>query len=249
MTLERQAAETWERDTLSNKSLASEYLTLHEFIKAAKMNVSPKIWDYLVGGTETETTLARNRASLDAIALRPRVLRDVSNVDATSELFGRRVRLPVILAPVGSLESFADGGAVTVAEGAGRFGVAMMMSSVTQQTMEAVRAATAGPLVYQLYVRGDADFVDNEIAKCQDLGFDGFCITVDTQHYSRRERDISKRFIKSWRHADPTMITSQMAFNWSDIARIRPSIKVPFALKGIGTPEDARIAIEHGVDV
>jgi glycolate oxidase len=77
-----------------------DYLCLHEFVKAAKAKLDPNIWDYLIGGTETETTLARNRLALDTAALRPRVLNDVSSVD-TSAQFGRhRIALPVILAPV-----------------------------------------------------------------------------------------------------------------------------------------------------
>ena len=74
--------------------LESEYATLHEIVKAAKIRLTPNIWDYLIGGTETETTLRRNRMALDSIALRPRVLRDVSRIDPSSEILGRKIRLP-----------------------------------------------------------------------------------------------------------------------------------------------------------
>ena len=94
--------------------LESEYATLHEIVKAAKIRLTPNIWDYLIGGTETETTLRRNRMALDSIAFRPRVLRDVSRIDPSSEILGRKIRLPVMLAPVGSLESFEAGGGITV---------------------------------------------------------------------------------------------------------------------------------------
>ena len=83
--------------------LESEFVTLHEIVKAAKIRLSPNIWDYLIGGTETETTLRRNRMALDSIAFKPRVLRNVSKIDPSSEIFGRKLRLPVMLAPVGSL--------------------------------------------------------------------------------------------------------------------------------------------------
>ena len=104
--------------------LESEFATLHEIVKAAKIRLSPNIWDYLIGGTETETTLRRNRMALDSIAFKPRVLRDVSKIDPSSEIFGRKIRLPVMLAPVGSLESFEPGGGITVAKGAGAGNVA-----------------------------------------------------------------------------------------------------------------------------
>lgn len=236
---------------MRNEGLEAEFQTLHEFIKAAKMNLSPNIWDYLIGGTESETTLARNRAALDQLALRPRVLNDVSTVDPSSTLFGKSVRLPIVLAPVGSLESFEPGGGLTVAEAAGRFGVAMMLSSVTVQKLPEVRAQTAAPLIYQLYVRGDQGFVDEQAAYAIESGCDAFCITVDTQHYSRRERDIAKRFKKSWGASTNSaqIAAYQAAFSWKDVERFRAKHTIPFALKGIGTAEDARIAIEHGVEM
>ena len=85
-------------------------------------------WDYIVGGVETETTLRRNRMALDAIAFRPRVLRDVSKVDTSTDILGRKLRLPVLLCPVGSLESFHPEGAAPVTKAAGEFGVAHMLS-------------------------------------------------------------------------------------------------------------------------
>ena len=85
--------------------VSGEYQCLHEFVPAARAKVDSNIWGYLVGATETETTLRRNRAALDAIALRPRVLRDVSKVDPSTTFLGMKMRLPVMLAPVGSIES------------------------------------------------------------------------------------------------------------------------------------------------
>lgn len=79
-----------------------KFLTMHEFAKSAKNRLDANIWDYLTGATETETTMRRNRLALDTLAFRPRVLRDVSNIDTTSEVFGKKIRLPVALAPVGA---------------------------------------------------------------------------------------------------------------------------------------------------
>src|SRR5207245_8358419 len=97
------------------QSLEDRFQNLHEFVKVARQNLDRNNWDYLIGGSETETTLARNRLALDAIGFRPRVLRDVTEVDCTRSLFGRRLRLPVLCAPVGSLQVFEPGGAATVA--------------------------------------------------------------------------------------------------------------------------------------
>src|SRR5437870_9876501 len=71
------------------ESLESRFQNLHEFVTQARTNLDRNNWDYLIGGSETETTLARNRLALDAIAFRPRVLRDVSNIDCSSSLFGK----------------------------------------------------------------------------------------------------------------------------------------------------------------
>jgi glycolate oxidase len=231
-----------------NELDGGRYLVLHEFVKAAKQKLNANIWDYLIGGTETETTLARNRLAIETVALRPRVLRDVSRVDPSVEFFGHTIRLPVFLAPVGSLESFEAGGGASVAKGAGAFGVPFMLSSVTQPGLEAAAAAASGPRVFQLYVRGGDDFVDEHAERAVAAGYDAFCMTVDTAHYSRRERDIAKRWVKSWRAAN-TGMDHQAALSWREVERFKRRHRIPLILKGIMTAEDAAIAVEHGVEV
>src|SRR5438270_13203379 len=84
-------------------SAPSDLLNLHEIVAKARQNLNQNDWDYIVGGVESETTLRRNRMALDTIAFRPRVLRDVSKVDTSVTQFARKLRLPLMLAPVGSL--------------------------------------------------------------------------------------------------------------------------------------------------
>src|SRR4029453_6856034 len=103
-----------------SSELEGRFQTLHEIVRAARRELAPGPWDYLVGGTETETTLRRNRQALDSVAFRPRVLRDLSVVETAATWFGQRVRLPVMLAPIGSIESFTPGGAATAAKAAAR---------------------------------------------------------------------------------------------------------------------------------
>ena len=225
-----------------------EFQNLHEIVSKARDRLDQNAWDYIVGGTETETTLRRNRMALDEIAFRPRVLRNVSRVDASAEAFGRKLRLPVMLAPVGALETFEPGAAATVVRGAGAFGAAHMVSSVCDPGLEQVAKAAPDTLrIFQLYVRGDDAFVEDHIERAIANGYAAFCLTVDTAHYSRRERDLAKRFVTAGRQRVSGQ-TYQMALEWRTVKLIKDKYKIPLILKGIGTAEDARIALDHGVE-
>ncbi len=228
--------------------LDDRFQTLHEIVKAARANLTQGPWDYLIGGTETETTVRRNRQALDAIAFRPRVLRDVSKVDCAATFLGRPVRLPVLLAPIGGLETFDPGGGATVARGSAEFGVPQMLSSVCLPGLEATAKAADNFRTYQLYVRGDDAWVDDHVRRARDHGYAAFCITVDTAHYSRRERDISTRFVKPWRQR-ATGSEYQGSFTWDHVKRFKDTHDVPLVLKGVATAEDASLCVDHGVDV
>src|ERR1700688_1364430 len=163
------------------------FQNLHELVRKARANLNQNAWDYIVGAAETETTMRRNRMALDEIAFRPRVLRSVAHVDASVERFGRKMRLPVVIAPVGALELFDPGAGAAVARGAGRFGAAHMLSSVSEPGLEkTAEAAPDAMRMYQLYVRGDDAFVEDRISRAVASGYAAFCLTVDTAHYSRR---------------------------------------------------------------
>lgn len=224
------------------------FLTLHEIVRAAYDRTDRGIWDYITGGTETETTVRRNRLAFDRLAFRPRVLRDVSHIDCSGRFFGRTIRLPVSLAPVGGLESIGPTGEILVARAAAGFGVPFYLSSVTKVGMEeAAAAAPDGPKVFQLYVRGDESYVDDHIERAIGSGYDAFCLTVDTAIYSRRERDIARRFVKPWRDRAGGQ-EFQAALSWRDVERIKAKYDVKLILKGIATAEDAEIACQHGVE-
>jgi isopentenyl diphosphate isomerase/L-lactate dehydrogenase-like FMN-dependent dehydrogenase len=232
-----------------SSGLEDRFQTLHEIVAAARRALAPGPWDYLVGGTETETTLRRNRQALDSVAFRPRVLRDVSAVETTATWFGQRVRLPVMLAPIGSIESFTPGGAATAAKAAGRFGIPQMLSSACNPGLEATAQAADNLRIFQLYVRGDDAVVDDWVRRARDHGYRGFCLTVDSAYYSRRERDLARRFVKPWR-ASATGLQYQQALSWDQVKRFKDAHPdVPLVLKGIATAEDADIACGHGVEV
>jgi glycolate oxidase len=228
---------------------AAQFLTLHEIVVAARANLAPGPWGYLIGGTETETTVRRNRLALDSIAFRPRVLRDVSAVDASAKFLGRAVRLPVMLAPVGGMESFVPEGAAAAARAAAQFGIPQMLSSVCYPGLEATAAAAGTLRVFQLYVRGDDAWVDDWGRRARAHGFSAFCFTVDSAYYSRRERDLVGRFLKPWRAAADAGRHYQAALSWDQVKRFRDRHDFPLILKGIATAEDAELAVREGVKV
>ena len=228
---------------------AEPFQNLHEFVNKARANLNQNAWDYIIGASETETTMRRNRMALDEIAFRPRVLRDVARIDATTEVFGRKLRLPVMMAPVGALEIFDPvGSAASVARGVGRFGAAHVLSSVSEPGLEKVAEAAPDALrIYQLYVRGDDAFVEDRITRAIASGYTAFCLTVDTAHYSRRERDIAKRYVRESR-LRATGGDFQKGLEWRTVKLIKDKYKIPLVLKGIATAEDAAIAVDHGVE-
>src|SRR5271169_5644521 len=230
------------------ESLEDRFQNLHEFVTQARTNLNRNNWDYLIGGSETETTLARNRLALDAWGFRPRVLRDVSKVDCSRTLFGKKLRIPVLCSAVGSVEVFEPEGGAAVAAATREFGNGMILSSSAHPGLDKTAEASGdGFKIYQLYVRGDAAWVDDQVRRAIDKGYDAFCLTIDTDSYSRRERDIAKRHQRRRVRVDDARI-HQARFNWRDIERIKKNFDIPLVLKGIGTAEDAKIALEHGVD-
>lgn len=224
------------------------FQNLHEFVRKARANLNQNAWDYIGGAAETETTLRRNRMALDEIAFRPRVLRDVSRVDASVERFGRKLRLPVMMAPVGALEIFDSAGAAAVTRGAAAFGAAHMLSSVSEPGLEKVAEAAPDALrIFQLYVRGDDAFVEDSVSRAIANRYTAFCLTVDTAHYSRRERDIAKRYVRESRLRSAGG-DYQKALDWRTVKLIKDKYKIPLIIKGIATAEDALIAVDHGVE-
>ena len=225
------------------------FRTLHEMVKAARLRLNQTDWDYLIGGTETENTLKRNRIAIDSKALRPKVLNDVSKIDTSGSILGQKLSIPVMLAPIGSLQIFEAGGGASAAIAAAEAGILSIASSVCEPGLEDIAAASDAPKIYQLYVRDDANWVDSIVQRTIDAGYKAFCLTVDTAVVSRRERDIAKRVIPTSQASGHGDFTFQAALNWGDIARIREKFDIPLVLKGINRVDDAVKAVEYGVDV
>lgn len=231
----------------SPADVAEQFGALHEFIPAAKAKLSKDAWTYLTGAVETETTMKRNRLMLDSIALRTRVLRGVFDLDTTGKLLGHEMRIPVMLSGIGSIGAMDPGGAATAARAASKFNVPLGVSSVAKPGLEETAAAAPGAKIYQLYVRGDDAWVDDVVRRLIASGYTALAFSVDSPVFSRRERDIVARG-RNWQNSDkPDPYTAGLT--WDQVKRVKDKFDIPLAIKGITTPEDAEIAVEHGVSV
>jgi glycolate oxidase len=229
-------------------NVANEFVTNEEIVRAARRRLPQDAWDYLVGGSESETTLRRNRLAFDRIAFRPRTLIDVSTIDPSATVAGHNLRIPVFLAPMGSLQTFTPDGGAASTRAAAEFGTLHVVSSVTEPGLQAIAEAVDYPKVYQLYIRGDWSWVEEQIALIKSARYTGFCLTVDTAVQSHRDRVNLTQLgrVVPTNQRDPKPAASM---TWEALDRIKDAIGLPFMVKGIATAEDAAIAVEHGVDV
>ena len=229
--------------------MSPEFVSNEEIVLAARRNLGQGAWDYLVGGSESETTLRRNRLAFDRWGFRPRILRDVSKIDTSTTFLGQRLRIPVMLAPIGSLQVFAPEGGAAAAQAAAEFGTIQVVSSVTLPSLEETAAAGAGPKVFQLYVNGDMAWVKDMLDRVRAAGYIALTLTVDTAIYSRRERPLLNRWSPPTRRVPLEGRRYLTELTWESMDQIKAMWGGPFMLKGVGTAEDAKLAVEHGVDV
>ena len=229
----------------------TDVLTTTELIALAKARLPPPVWDFVVGGAETETTILRNRQALDAIAFRPRVLRNVSDANPAVTFLGAEQRLPVLLAPLASLTDVHPDGALPIARAAARFGCLMLVSSVTQPGIEDVARAAGEQFGFQLYPDGNERWVLDTAKRAVDLGCRVLCVTVDVPTFGRRERGMHRRQAIAGRPFGVLRSGEEHRgrADWTLIDKLKKKIDVPLMLKGIQTAEDAALALEHGVDV
>jgi glycolate oxidase len=183
------------------------------------------------------------------------VLTDVSSVDVRRKLLGADLRLPVMLAPIGSLQAFEKGGGLTAARAAETFGIMKMLCSACTPDFETVARESAGAKIYQFYVLGSEDWMMDIIARTEAVGYKAFCLTVGTQVLSRRERDVLKGFVPmgvrgpDGKPLPPAAVNLQPSLTWELVDRIKDRFKIPLVLKGIACAEDAELAVKHGVEV
>ncbi len=162
--------------------------------RLAKRRLPAGVFDYIDGAAEDERTLAGNTEAFARFSFVPRVLRDVSEVDTSTSLFGQPLPLPLVLSPTGFSRIADPQGELAVARAARRAGLPYTLSTMATRSIEEVRAVSDGDLWFQVYVWRDRELVRDMLARAAAAGYSTIAITVDTAVLGRRERDVRRGF-------------------------------------------------------
>ena len=196
-------------------------ITCIEDLKALHQRRVPKMfWEYCESGSYTEQTFAENSSDFSKIRLRQRVARDLSNRSTGSTMIGRKVAMPVALAPVGSCGMQAADGEIKAARAAEAFGVPFTLSTFSICSIEDVAALTKAPFWFQLYVMKDEDFVDGLIERARNAGCDALVLTLDLQILAQRHKDIKNGLTAPPKLTPRNLLDMALHPGWSlDMAR------------------------------
>ena len=249
--------------------MAMEPVNLFDYEALAAERLSTMALDYFRGGAGDEITLRENRAAYERLRLLPRVLVDVSQRDLRTTVLGTPMAFPVIVAPTAFQRLAHPEGEVATARGAGAAGVVMTLSSLATASIEQVAAAADDLLWFQLYVYRDREVTRDLVQRAEAAGARALVLTVDAPLLGRRERDVRNRFalppgltVANLTGAGLGALTAAGAesglaayftsrldasLTWRDVDWLRGITRLPVIVKGVHRPDDARLAVEHGV--
>lgn len=224
-----------------------------EYEALAKERLPAEVFDFITGGAGDELTVRENRAAFERVTLRPRVLVDVSRVDTSTEVLGQRVAMPVLVAPMGTQRLAHPEGEIATARAAAAAGTVFVIGTTASCTFEEV-AEAGGQRWLQFYLFS-RDIAQRLIERAEASGYSAVCLTVDSPQLGRRERDLrnsmripAEAMPGNLQRDDFPASGHNPAVTWEDIDWLRSLTSLPMLLKGIVTAEDARIAVEHGVE-
>jgi 4-hydroxymandelate oxidase len=239
---------------------ARPLISLLDLEALAEEHLGPAAFAYYAGGAADEVTLRDNPAAWSRHRLRPRVLVDVSTVDASTTVLGTPVAMPVGVAPTALHGLAREEAELATARAAARAGVLFCLSSLASRPMEDL-AEVDGPRWYQLYAHSDRGITADLVARAAASGFRAIALTVDLPVFGRRERELRSgfaqpsadgygNFARYARDGDVAAVTAGLhtsLLTWADLASLRDVSELPLVVKGVLTAEDARLAVEHGV--
>lgn len=155
----------------------------------ARRRLPRVVFDYVDGGAEDEITLRENRRAFEEIAFRPRQAVAMSHCDLRTRVLGCDLSLPALLAPVGYSRVIHASGEVAAARAAGEAGTGYILSTISGYPLEEVKAASVGPVFYQLYVLGGREVAEGALERARKAAYAGLFVTMDTAVAGMRERD------------------------------------------------------------
>src|SRR5437870_7716936 len=172
------------------RSLASSrVINIHDLRRLAHGRLPKVVFDYLDGGAESEVTLRENCRIFDDVTFRPRQAVAIPECDLRTRVLSGDLAFPAILAPIGYSRLMHPGGEVAAAAAAEEAGLAYTLSTISGHKLENVRAASKGPVWYQLYLVGGREVAEAAIERAHRAGFSALVVTIDTPVAGMRERD------------------------------------------------------------
>ena len=276
---------------LSRQVQSPRVVTIADLREQARRRLPGLVFDYIDGAAEDEITLGLNQDVFREVTFRPRQCVPVPACDLRTTVLGQQLALPFLLAPVGNIRSFYPMGDVHAARAAHAAGTVFIQSTFSGTRIEDVRAATGGPLWYQLYVPGGRAVAEATIARAKAAGYTALMVTIDTPVAGMREKDVrqgarqilSGHFLASlpflWQFVtrprwvmdfladgaprifpnvelpggpmpagDVGTLLEQTLVTWNDLRWMRDAWQGPVIVKGVHTADDARHAMDAGVD-
>ncbi|CAL8317348.1 unnamed protein product [Arctogadus glacialis] len=241
--------------------------------EADAQKILPKaVYDYYRSGADQQQTLEDNTAAFSRWRLRPRVLRDVSEVDTSCSLLGQPLSAPLCAAATAMQRMAHPDGETATARACKQAQTGMMLSSWATSTIEEVSEASDGGVLWmQLYIYKDRELTLSLVRRAEEAGYKAIFVTVDTPYLGKRWDDVRNRFKLPSHLSMSNFSTESLAFSegsygndsglavyvakaidptlsWDDIAWLKEHTRLPVVVKGILTGEDAKQALSHGVD-
>jgi 4-hydroxymandelate oxidase len=235
-----------------------DVLSLPELEEHARRWLPSVTYEYVASGAADEHTVRWNREAYDRIRLRPRVLRDIANVDTRVTLFGAELPFPFLLAPVAYHRAIHPEGELATAAGAGAAGATWVVSTATTTPLDEIARAATAPLWFQLYMQPDREVNRDLVRLAESVGCAAMCLTVDTPVLGARDRQTRAKFGLPPGVTAPYMaqrggraitdIHRSVVVTWKDVEWLRAESRLPLLLKGVLTAEDAERAVACGAD-
>jgi 4-hydroxymandelate oxidase len=243
-------------------------INVDDFEELARAKLSPTAWAYYSSGAHDEVTLHANRSAFKRLALHYRVLVDVSRRDLSTTVLGERVAFPILVAPTAFHGLAHPERELATARAAAKAGTIFTLSTLATATIDEVRAASQGPIWFQLYVFKDRAATEALVRRAEAAGAKALVLTVDAPLLGRRERDVRNRFqlppglcVKNLVPEGMSDLPAEAqdsglaayfaslldpALGWRDLAWLRSITKLPLLVKGIVRKDDARRAVDEG---